>query len=108
MQRYRAGLGNYLNVLTAETAVLAQRRAGVDLAARALDTQVAWRARSAAASSRPTPPRAAAPRARAASLNTNEHSESEDTADGQRNQRPATLRRRRAAGARGASKRAAR
>lgn len=41
VQRYRAGLGNYLNVLTAETAVLAQRRLAVDLAARALDTQVA-------------------------------------------------------------------
>ena len=41
VQRYSAGLGNYLNVLTAETAVLAQRRSQVDLAARALDTQVA-------------------------------------------------------------------
>jgi outer membrane protein TolC len=41
VQRYKAGLGNYLNVLTAETSVLAQRRAAVDLAARALDTQVA-------------------------------------------------------------------
>ena len=41
VQRYRAGLGNYLNVLTAETAVLVQRRLGVDLAARALDTQIA-------------------------------------------------------------------
>jgi NodT family efflux transporter outer membrane factor (OMF) lipoprotein len=40
-QRYQAGLGNYLNVLTAETSVLAQRRLSVDLAARALDTQVA-------------------------------------------------------------------
>ncbi|CAN5243273.1 efflux transporter outer membrane subunit [soil metagenome] len=40
VQRYRAGLGNYLNVLTAETAVLAQRRLAVDLSARALDTQV--------------------------------------------------------------------
>ena len=40
-QRYGAGLGNYLNVLAAETAVLAQRRQAVDLAARALDTQVA-------------------------------------------------------------------
>ncbi len=40
VQRYSAGLGNYLNVLTAETAVLAQRRLAVDLAARALDTQV--------------------------------------------------------------------
>lgn len=41
VQRYRAGLGNYLNVLTAETSVLAQRRQAVDLSARALDTQVA-------------------------------------------------------------------
>ena len=41
VQRYQAGLGNYLNVLTAETHVLAQRRQAVDLAARALDTQVA-------------------------------------------------------------------
>ncbi len=41
VQRYKAGLGNYLNVLTAETSVLAQRRQAVDLAARALDTQVA-------------------------------------------------------------------
>ena len=40
VQRYQAGLGNYLNVLTAENAVLAQRRLAVDLAARALDTQV--------------------------------------------------------------------
>ena len=41
LQRYQAGLGNYLNVLTAETAVLAQRRLAVDLVARVLDTQVA-------------------------------------------------------------------
>ncbi len=41
VQRYQAGLGNYLNVLTAETSVLNQRRLAVDLAARALDTQVA-------------------------------------------------------------------
>jgi outer membrane protein TolC len=40
-QRYKAGLGTYLNVLSAENAVLAQRRLGVELAARALDTQVA-------------------------------------------------------------------
>lgn len=39
-QRYKAGLGNYLNVLSAETSVLAHRRLSVDLAARALDTQV--------------------------------------------------------------------
>jgi len=41
VQRYRAGLGTYLNVLTAETQVLLQRRQGVDLAARVLDNQVA-------------------------------------------------------------------
>jgi NodT family efflux transporter outer membrane factor (OMF) lipoprotein len=41
LQRYRAGLGSYLNVLSAEGAVLNQRRLGVDLAARALDNQVA-------------------------------------------------------------------
>ena len=41
VQRYKAGLGNYLNVLTAETSVLAQRRGAVDLTARALDTQLA-------------------------------------------------------------------
>ncbi|MBA2672363.1 MAG: efflux transporter outer membrane subunit [Ramlibacter sp.] len=40
LQRYRAGLGTYLNVLAAETAVLNQRRLAVDLAARALDTRV--------------------------------------------------------------------
>lgn len=40
LQRYRAGLGTYLNVLTAETAVLQQRREAVELAARRLDTQV--------------------------------------------------------------------
>lgn len=39
-QRYRAGLGTYLNVLSAETAVLGQRRLAVDLAGRALDTRV--------------------------------------------------------------------
>ena len=41
LQRYKAGLGTYLNVLAAESAVLNQRRLSVDLAARALDTQVA-------------------------------------------------------------------
>ena len=40
VQRYQAGLGNYLGVLSAETAVLSQRLQGVDLTARALDTQV--------------------------------------------------------------------
>jgi NodT family efflux transporter outer membrane factor (OMF) lipoprotein len=41
LQRYRAGLGTYLHVLTAEAAVLNQRRLAVELAARALDSQVA-------------------------------------------------------------------
>lgn len=57
-QRYQAGLGNYLQVLAAESSVLAQRRQAVDLAARALDTQVAliravgggWQAESPVAS----------------------------------------------------------
>jgi NodT family efflux transporter outer membrane factor (OMF) lipoprotein len=39
-ERYKAGLSTYLSVLSAEAPVLAQRRQGVDLAARALDTQV--------------------------------------------------------------------
>ena len=39
-QRYQAGLGTYLQVLAAEMPVLAQRRQAVDLAARAVDTQV--------------------------------------------------------------------
>jgi len=39
LQRYRAGLGTYLTVLSAETTVLQQRRLGADLRARALDTQ---------------------------------------------------------------------
>ena len=41
VQRYRAGLGTYLNVLSAESTVLTQRRLGVDIAARALDARVA-------------------------------------------------------------------
>ena len=40
VQRYRAGLGNYLTVLSAQTSVLAQRRAAVDLKARAWDLDV--------------------------------------------------------------------
>jgi NodT family efflux transporter outer membrane factor (OMF) lipoprotein len=38
--RYQAGLGNYLIVLSAEAAVLAQRRAAVDLQYRVLDAQI--------------------------------------------------------------------
>jgi NodT family efflux transporter outer membrane factor (OMF) lipoprotein len=41
LQRYEAGLSNFISVLATETAVLSQRRQGVDLAARALDNQVA-------------------------------------------------------------------
>jgi NodT family efflux transporter outer membrane factor (OMF) lipoprotein len=41
LQRYRAGLGNYLSVLSAETNVLAQRRAAADLKARHLGAEVA-------------------------------------------------------------------
>jgi len=41
LQRYKAGLGTYLNVLTAENSVLAQRRLAVELAGHALETQVA-------------------------------------------------------------------
>ena len=40
VQRYRAGLGTYLNVLAAETGVLNQRRLAVDLAGRQADAQV--------------------------------------------------------------------
>ncbi len=40
-QRYRAGLGTYLTVLSAESSVLAQRRLAVDLKARALDSRIA-------------------------------------------------------------------
>jgi NodT family efflux transporter outer membrane factor (OMF) lipoprotein len=40
-RRYAAGLGNFLSVLAAETAVLNQRRLGIDLNARSRDTQVA-------------------------------------------------------------------
>lgn len=40
-ERYRAGLGNYLVVLSTESQVLAQRRLAVDLHARQLDTRIA-------------------------------------------------------------------
>lgn len=39
-ERYRAGLGNYLVVLSTESQVLAQRRMAVDLRARQLDTRL--------------------------------------------------------------------
>lgn len=60
LQRFRAGLGNYLQVLATETAVIEQRRAGVDLSARALDTQVAL-VRAVGGSFRDASPDAAAP-----------------------------------------------
>ena len=41
LQRFRAGLGTYLTVLSAEVNVLIQRRLGADLKARELDSQVA-------------------------------------------------------------------
>lgn len=40
VQRYRAGLGNYLVVLNTESQLLAQRRMAVDLRARQLETRV--------------------------------------------------------------------
>ena len=40
VQRYRAGLGNYLVVLNTESQLLNQRRLAVDLRARQLDTRV--------------------------------------------------------------------
>jgi NodT family efflux transporter outer membrane factor (OMF) lipoprotein len=39
--RYRAGLGSFLTVLTAQTNVLAQRRVSIDLKFRAIDTDLA-------------------------------------------------------------------
>src|SRR6185503_3126248 len=41
IQRYRAGLGNFLTVLTAQTNVLTQRRAAADLKARHLLSEAA-------------------------------------------------------------------
>ena len=41
MQRFGAGLVSYLTVLSAESAVIAQRQAGVDLRARQLSTDIA-------------------------------------------------------------------
>ena len=41
LQRYQAGLGNFLVVLTAQTNVLSQRRASTDLNARHLGSEVA-------------------------------------------------------------------
>ncbi len=40
LQRYRAGLGTYLTVLTAEANVLAQRRISIDLKARGIDSNL--------------------------------------------------------------------
>ena len=41
VQRYRAGLGNYLSVLVAESAVIAQRRNAAELKARGIELDVA-------------------------------------------------------------------
>jgi NodT family efflux transporter outer membrane factor (OMF) lipoprotein len=40
MQRYRAGVGNYLQVLATEVQVLAQSRASIDLDTRAFDLEI--------------------------------------------------------------------
>lgn len=40
LQRYRAGLGGYLNVLAVETGVLVQRRNGIDIKARGIDANL--------------------------------------------------------------------
>ena len=40
MQRYRAGLGTFITVLTAESNVLLQRRTSTDLKARAIDARI--------------------------------------------------------------------
>lgn len=61
-QRYKAGLGNYLNVLTAETAVLAQRRQQADLVAQAINSQVGV-AQAMGGGWRPTPGPAVEPAA---------------------------------------------
>lgn len=67
LQRYRAGLGTYLDVLTVETNVLAQRRLGVDLAARVLDARVQlYRALGGGYAAEPTAAAEAAPPAAAA------------------------------------------
>lgn len=66
-QRYRAGLGSYLVVLAAESQLLAQRRAAVNLQARQLDNHVAlmkalgggWTDDTAAPTGLPTPHAAA-------------------------------------------------
>jgi len=57
-QRYKAGLGTYLQVLSTETAVLAQRRQQVDLAAQALLAQVGL-AQALGGGWQPTPGQAA-------------------------------------------------
>ena len=62
-RRYEAGLGTYLQVLSAESQVLAQRRLAVDLAARRLDNQVGvMRALGGGYAATP-PPTAQAPQA---------------------------------------------
>ena len=56
LQRYRAGLTGHLTVLTAETALLTQRRLGVDLRPATCPPASVWCAHWAAAT-RTTPPR---------------------------------------------------
>lgn len=55
LQRYQAGLSTYLTVLTAENAVLAQRRAATDLKARALELNVALNRALGGGYAEPTP-----------------------------------------------------
>lgn len=66
-ERYRAGLGNYLNVLAAETAVLNQRRQAVDLQARTFDAQFSL-VRALGGSLQPATVAATQPRAPTASI----------------------------------------
>mgnify|MGYP002133569934 FL=1 len=66
-ERYRAGLGNYLNVLAAETAVLNQRRQAVDLQARTFDAQFTL-VRALGGSLQPATVAATEPRAPTASI----------------------------------------
>ncbi|MDR0275654.1 MAG: efflux transporter outer membrane subunit [Burkholderiaceae bacterium] len=61
-ERYRAGLSAYLNVLIAETTVLAQRRQQVDLAAQSLNAQIGL-AQAMGGGWQPTAEQAALPQA---------------------------------------------
>jgi outer membrane protein TolC len=68
VQRYKAGLGTYLNVLTSETIVLNQRRQKVDLQARLLDNQVRLVHALGGGYTAPALPPALAPATKSASL----------------------------------------